>query len=68
MGHIVFIRNVDPEVFRLFQEAAGARRLFHREYLERLVALHRNLREQADAGNTEIQAQLEGLGLESVAQ
>ena len=50
-----------------FRAAAGGRSLTHAQYLTALVSLHARIRELADAGDERLAAELDALGLQTVA-
>src|SRR3954447_15681631 len=62
----IMLRRVPRPVAQKFRAAAGGRALTHAQYLAALVELHELARKRADAGDTELQAELERLGLTTV--
>src|SRR3954454_3933884 len=62
----IMLRKVPADVARRFRAAAGGRALTHAQYLAALVELHESILRQADAGNGELAAELDRLGLQSV--
>jgi hypothetical protein len=60
------VRNIDSDAVEEIKHAAAVRGLTVGRYLERLVQLHQIARQQADAGNGALQAELETLGLQTV--
>jgi len=62
----IMLRKVPADVARRFRAAAGGRALTHAQYLAALVELHESIRRQADAGNGDLAAELDRLGLQSV--
>ena len=63
----IMFRRVPRETAMRFRAAAGGRSLTHAQYLSTLVALHARLRELADAGDERLAAELDALGLQTVA-
>lgn len=63
----IMLRRVPSAVAHRFRGAAGARGLTHAQYLSALVALHETTRQLADAGDAELAALLEQLGLRTVS-
>jgi hypothetical protein len=62
----IMLRKVPAEVARRYRAAAGGRALTHAQYLAALVELHEIVRRRADAGDGDLAADLERLGLQSV--
>jgi hypothetical protein len=62
----IMLRRVPRPVAQKFRAAAGGRALTHAQYLAALVELHELARKRADAGDTDLQAELERLGLTTV--
>jgi hypothetical protein len=62
----IMLRKVPNDVARRFRAAAGGRALTHAQYLSALVELHEVARRRAEAGDGELAAELERLGLQSV--
>jgi hypothetical protein len=62
----IMLRRVPREVAGRFRAAAGARNLTHAQYLTALVALHAQTRSLAEAGDEQVAAELDRLGLSSV--
>src|SRR5712691_4292696 len=62
----IMLRRVPRPVAQKFRAAAGGRALTHAQYLAALVELHESARTRADAGDAELQAELERLGLTTV--
>jgi hypothetical protein len=62
----IMLRKVPNDVARRFRAAAGGRALTHAQYLAALVELHELARRRADAGDGELAAELDRLGLQSV--
>jgi len=63
----IMLRRVPRAVAHHFRGAAGARGLTHAQYLSALVGLHDAMRKRADAGDAELAAELERLGLNTVS-
>ena len=63
----IMLRRVPRETAIRFRAGAGGRALTHAQYLAALVALHGRVRELADGGNETLRAELEQLGLQTVA-
>ncbi len=63
----IMLRNVPRPVAQRYRAAAGGRGMTHAQYLAALVALHESMRNRADAGDAELQAELERLGLTTVS-
>jgi len=63
----IMLRNVPRAVAQRYRAAAGGRGMTHAQYLAALVALHESMRNRADAGDGELQAELERLGLTTVS-
>jgi hypothetical protein len=63
----IMLRRVPRAVAHHFRGAAGARGLTHAQYLAALVGLHEAMRKRADAGDAELEAELERLGLNTVS-
>jgi len=63
----IMLRRVPRETAQRFRAAAGARGLTHAQYLAALVALHEAARARADAGDAELAAELQRLGLSTVS-
>ena len=63
----IMLRRVPRETAMRFRAAAGGRSLTHAQYLSALVALHARIRELADAGDERLAAELDALGLQTVA-
>ena len=63
----VMLRRVPRETAMRFRAAAGGRSLTHAQYLTALVSLHARVRELADAGDERLAAELDALGLQTVA-
>lgn len=66
-GEDIMLRNVPRAVGQRYRAAAGGRGMTHAQYLAALVALHESIRNRADAGDAELQAELERLGLTTVS-
>jgi hypothetical protein len=62
----IMLRKVPNDVARRFRAAAGGRALTHAQYLAALVELHELARTRADAGDGDLAAALERLGLQTV--
>ena len=62
----IMLRKVATDVARRFRAAAGGRALTHAQYLAALVELHELARTRADAGDGELAAELNRLGLQTV--
>jgi hypothetical protein len=62
----VMLRRVPRAVAQRFRASAGGRGLTHAQYLSALVELHESMRKRADAGDAELAAELERLGLTTV--
>lgn len=60
------VRGIDAAAATRIRQAAAARGLTIGVYLARLVALHDAMRALADAGHTQVSAELKRLGLETV--
>jgi hypothetical protein len=63
----IMLRRVPREIAQRFRAAAGARGSTHAQHLGALVALHEAVRARADAGDAELAAELERLGLSTVS-
>jgi hypothetical protein len=63
----IMLRRVPGSVAYRFRGAAGARGFTHAQYLSALVALHEAMRKRADAGDAEVAAALDQLGLSTVS-
>ncbi len=63
----ILLRKVPRETAQRFRAAAGGRGMTHAQYLAALVELHSSARALAEAGDTQITAELERLGLQSVS-
>jgi hypothetical protein len=63
----VMLRRVPRETAMRFRAAAGGRSLTHAQYLAALVSLHARVRALADAGDMRLAAELDALGLQTVA-
>jgi hypothetical protein len=63
----IMLRSVPRAVAQRFRAAAGGRGLTHAQYLAALVGLHESMRGRADAGDDELHAELERLGLTTVS-
>lgn len=63
----IMLRNVPRAVAQRYRAAAGGRGMTHAQYLAALVALHESMRNRADGGDAELQAELERLGLTTVS-
>jgi hypothetical protein len=63
----IMLRRVPATVAHRFRGAAGARGFTHAQYLTALVSLHEAMRRRADAGDAELAAALEELGLGTVS-
>jgi hypothetical protein len=63
----IMLRRVPGPVAYRFRGAAGARGFTHAQYLSALVALHEAMRKRADAGDAEVAAALDQLGLGTVS-
>jgi len=62
----IMLRRVPRPVGQRFRASAGGRGMTHAQYLAALVELHESIRTRADAGNAELAAELERLGLSTV--
>jgi hypothetical protein len=62
----IMLRKVPRPVAQRFRASAGGRGMTHAQYLAALVELHESMRTRADAGNAELAAELERLGLTTV--
>ena len=62
----IMLRRVPRAVAQRFRASAGGRGMTHAQYLAALVELHESIRTRADAGDTELTAELERLGLTTV--
>jgi hypothetical protein len=62
----IMLRRVPRPVAQRFRASAGGRGLTHAQYLAALVELHESMRTRADAGDAELGAELERLGLSTV--
>ena len=60
------IRNIDLDARARLNQAARARDINLGAYIVRLGRLHDSIRAMADAGDGALQAELVGLGLETV--
>jgi len=63
----IMLRRVPAGVAHRFRGAAGARGFTHAQYLSALVALHEAMRKRADAGDADVAAALDQLGLGTVS-
>ena len=63
----IMLRRVPRETAMRFRAGAGGRALTHAQYLAALVSLHGRVRELADGGDEKLRAELEQLGLQTVA-
>ena len=63
----IMLRRVPAAVAHRFRGAAGARGFTHAQYLSALVSLHEAMRKRADAGDAEVAAALDQLGLGTVS-
>lgn len=63
----IMLRRVPRDTAMRFRAGAGGRSLTHAQYLAALVALHGRVRELADSGDATLRAELEQLGLQTVA-
>jgi hypothetical protein len=63
----LMLRSVARPVAQRFRAAAGGRGMTHAQYLAALVALHEAARRRADAGDGDLAAELERLGLSTVS-
>jgi len=63
----IMLRRVPRETAMRFRAAAGGRSLTHAQYLTALVSLHARIRELADGGDERLAAELDALGLQTVA-
>jgi hypothetical protein len=63
----IMLRRVPRDTAMRFRAGAGGRSLTHAQYLAALVALHARVRELADGGDENLRAELERLGLQTVA-
>jgi hypothetical protein len=62
----LMLRRVSRPIAQRFRASAGGRGLTHAQYLSALVELHEAMRRRADAGDAELAAELERLGLTTV--
>lgn len=62
----IMLRRVPRPIAQRFRASAGGRGLTHAQYLAALVELHESIRTRADAGNAELAAELDRLGLATV--
>jgi hypothetical protein len=62
----IMLRRVPRPVAQRFRASAGGRSMTHAQYLAALVELHESTRRRADAGDAELAAELERLGLSTV--
>lgn len=62
----IMLRRVPRAVAQRFRASAGGRSMTHAQYLAALVELHESMRTRADAGDAELVAELERLGLSTV--
>jgi hypothetical protein len=62
----IMLRRVPRPVAQRFRASAGGRGMTHAQYLAALVELHETMRRRADAGDGELAAELERLGLATV--
>jgi len=62
----IMLRKVPRAIAQRFRASAGGRSMTHAQYLAALVELHEAMRSRADAGDTELAAELERLGLTTV--
>jgi len=62
----IMLRKVPRSIAQRFRASAGGRSMTHAQYLAALVELHEAMRSRADAGDTELAAELERLGLTTV--
>ena len=63
----IMLRRVPAAVAHRFRGAAGARGFTHAQYLTALVSLHEAMRRRAAAGDAEMAAALDQLGLGTVS-
>jgi len=63
----IMLRRVPAATAMRFRAAAGGRGMTHGQYLAALVALHEAIRGLADGGDPALKAELEKLGLQTVA-
>jgi hypothetical protein len=63
----IMLRRVPSAIAMKFRAAAGGRGMTHAQYLAALVGLHEAIRASADAGDKELAAELEKLGLQTVS-
>lgn len=63
----IMLRRVPTAVAMRFRAAAGGRGMTHAQYLAALTGLHEAIRTAADAGNTDLAATLDKLGLQTVS-
>jgi hypothetical protein len=63
----IMLRRVPAAVAHRFRGAAGARGFTHAQYLTALISLHEVMRKRADAGDADIAAALDQLGLGTVS-
>ena len=62
----IMLRKVPRPIAQRFRASAGGRGMTHAQYLAALVELHESMRVRADAGDGELAAELERLGLSTV--
>jgi hypothetical protein len=62
----IMLRRVPRPFAQRFRASAGGRGMTHAQYLAALVGLHESMRTRADAGDAELAAELERLGLSTV--
>jgi len=62
----LMLRRVPRPIAQRFRASAGGRGLTHAQYLSALVELHEAMRRRADAGDAELAAELDRLGLTTV--
>jgi hypothetical protein len=62
----IMLRRVPRAIAQRFRASAGGRGMTHAQYLAALVELHESIRKRADAGDAELTAELERLGLTTV--
>jgi hypothetical protein len=62
----IMLRKVPRAIAQRFRASAGGRGMTHAQYLAALVELHESMRTRADAGDRELTAELERIGLTTV--
>jgi len=62
----LMLRRVPRPIAQRFRASAGGRGLTHAQYLSALVELHEAMRRRADAGDADLAAELDRLGLTTV--